>query len=184
MNKAQTNKMRWYRDGEGFWACFCMKGYEMQGMVDNFKEGTVYDLILKKHRNHRSLDANGYFWSLLNQLSEVVGEPPMTMYRQYILDVGGNYVIVPVREDAIKEWDRIWCAGHDGRLTVDMGECRNIQGYHNMRSYIGSSDYDTAQMSRLIELVIADCKEYGIDTLTDKEKQAMLEDWNEKHTSD
>ena len=182
MNKALTSKMRWYQDSEGFWACFCMKGYELREMADSFKEGT-YDLILKKHRNHRSLDANAYFWCLLGQLSEIVGIPPKEIYREYIKDVGDNYVVVPVREDALKEWDRIWCSGHDGRLTVDMGECRNITGYHNVRSYIGSSDYDTKQMSRLIDLLVEDCKENGIDTISDKEKQALLEEWDEKYHS-
>ena len=179
MNKALISKMRWYQDPEGFWVCFCVKGYEAQAMADALKDGDLHDLIVKKHRARRSLDANAFFWSLLGQLSEVVGIPPMVIYRQYILDVGGNYMIVQAREDVIKELDRAWCAGHDGRLTVDMGESRAAEGYHNVRCYLGSSDYDTAQMARLIDMLIADCKENGIDTITENEKQAMLEAWEE-----
>ncbi|MBQ1190785.1 MAG: hypothetical protein IIX43_00695 [Bacteroidales bacterium] len=49
-----------------------------------------------------------------------------------------------------------------------MGESK-IKGYHNIRNYYGSSTYDKAQMGRLLDLIIADCDENGIVTLTPEE---------------
>ena len=60
-----------------------------------------------------------------------------------------------------------------------MGPCRKLKGYHNIRSYISSSDYDTAQMSRLIDLVVEDCKQMGIETMTPKELDALVSRWGE-----
>ena len=49
-----------------------------------------------------------------------------------------------------------------------------------MISYYGSSEYDTAQMSRLIELIIAECREQGIETKTPAELAALMEEWEKR----
>lgn len=64
-------------------------------------------------------------------------------------------------------------------MIEDLGPCRNIKGYHNIRSYISSSDYDTAQMSRLIDLVAEDCRENGIETMTPQQLDALKSRWGE-----
>ena len=53
-----------------------------------------------------------------------------------------------------------------------------------MMSYIGSSDYDTAQMSRLIDLIVQDCKAQGIETLTPDKLDAMKVKWGEAYGGD
>ena len=44
---------------------------------------------------------------------------------------------------------------------------------------MGSSDYDTAQMSRLIEIIIQECKAQGIETMTPRELDALVSRWGE-----
>jgi hypothetical protein len=148
--------------------------------IDSMKPGKTYQAELKEHQKKRSLDANALAWKLLGDLSAVLRIPPEDIYRSYIRDVGGNYEIVPVKEDHIEDWDRVWCKGHYGRSTEDMGECRKIPGYHYIKSYIGSSDYDVSQMSRLLDLIITDCKAMGVDVLTERERTLLLEDWGDK----
>ena len=148
---------------------------------DEMEQGKTYEAELKKKTKKRSLDANALAWKLLGELSAVVRIPPDDIYRNYIRDVGGNYVIVPVKEDLIKEWDSLWCSGHHGRSTEDMGECRTIPGYHNIKSYISSSDFDVQQMSRLLDLIITDCKAMGVDVLSERERSLLLEDWGGKN---
>ena len=82
-----------------------------------------------------------------------------------------------LEENEIKEWDELWCEDHDGRMTIDMGECRNAKGYHNIKTFIGSSDYDTSQMSRLLDLIIDDCRENGIQVITDRERSLLIDEW-------
>lgn len=141
------------------------------------KEGKTYVADLKEFRKKRSNDANAFAWALLGELSAVLRIPPQEIYREYIPYVGGNYEIIPIREDAIEEWDRNWCKGHIGRVTEDMGKCKNIQGYHNIKTYIGSSDYDTSQMSRLLDLIIQDCKENDIEVMTEEQRSLLLSEW-------
>lgn len=58
-----------------------------------------------------------------------------------------------------------------------LGDCKKTAGYVNVMSYYGSSVYEPAQMSRLIDLVVHDCKEFGIETLTPSELARLKEEW-------
>jgi hypothetical protein len=133
--------------------------------------------MLTLREKKRSLNANAYFWELAGQLAAKLRITPEEIYRAYIPDVAGNYDVVPIKEDRIGAWEDIWCRGHLGRMIEDIGPCRNVQGYHNVRCFYGSSDYDREQMSRLIELIVADCKEQGIETLSERERSLLVEKW-------
>ena len=52
-----------------------------------------------------------------------------------------------------------------------------IKGCTNVILYYGSSTYDTAQMSRLINLIVDECKEAGIETVPPQRLQAMMDEW-------
>lgn len=170
---------RWSADAEGEW--LCIRTPAARNILESLEPGKKYDFEVKPHREKRSLDANAYCWVLIGKLSAKLGIPPKEVYRQYIPDVGGNYHVIPIREELLDAWDKQWTDGHDGRLTVDMGPCRTAKGYHNIKTYFGSSDYDTRQMSRLIDLIVQDCKERGIETLTPKELDAMKSRWDEAY---
>jgi hypothetical protein len=45
--------------------------------------------------------------------------------------------------------------------------------------YYGSSTYDTAQMSRLINNIIEECRQLGIETKSEEEVQSLLRQWGE-----
>ena len=142
----------------------------------------LYNLEVKEYRKKRSLDANAMAWSLINQLSVVLRIPPDEVYQGYIPDVGGNFKIIPARPEEVEDWTNDWCKGHIGRMVEDIGPCRSkdLVGYRNLKMYIGSSDYDTAQMSRLLDLIIQDCKQVGIETLSERERSRLLEEWGGK----
>ena len=54
-----------------------------------------------------------------------------------------------------------------------------IPGCTNVICYYGSSTYDTKQMARLIDLVVEDCKQQGIETLTPEELERMALEWRQ-----
>ena len=171
------DKARWQYDSDGCWLCLRPKVPKLAERFVAEMKPKEYDADLKEHRERRSLDANAYFWVLAGKLAAKLGVSPEDVYRQYIRDVADNYVVQPVREDLLEHWDRIWCKRHLGRMTEDMGPCKRTEGYNNVRCFLGSSDYDTAQMSRLIDLIVEDCKEQGIETMTPEELGALKEAW-------
>jgi hypothetical protein len=178
ISSATADKARWMMDFEGTWVCFRVPSPAIaKEICENFVVGKVYNLFLKLKTKSRSLDANAYFWVLVGKLAAALRVKPDEIYRQYVPDVGDNFEVVPIKEEHIEDWDRMWCAGHTGRITDDLGECRNIPGYHYIRCYFGQSDYDTAQMSRLIDMVVQDCKAQGIETMTPEELRKLVDEW-------
>ena len=153
---------------------------DQRGAVMKFlrsKKDKDYDLIIKEHREKRSNDANAKLWALIGELAAILRLPPEEVYQGYIPDVGGNFRIVPVKPDDIAQFAADWCRGHIGRMVEDMGPCmsKDLQGYHNLKLYRGSSEYDRQTFSRLLELVMQDCRQLGIETLSEREKSLLLE---------
>lgn len=181
---------RWQQDETGVWLCLLAAApRQAREFCGGMKPDKLYTAKLGAKRNKRSLDANAYFWALADKAAVALSKDgptvsPEDVYRNLIPHVGGNSITVPIREEAIEDWRNIWRAGHIGRLIDDMGECRTLEGYHNIKCYYSSSTYDTAQMSRLIDLMVQECKQLDIETLPPDRLAAMLEEWgSEKQTN-
>ena len=140
-----------------------------------------YVAKFEEWRERRSLDANAYCWVLIGKIAAKVSTPenivtPEEVYRDAIRDVGDNYEVLPIRKDALKRWKAIWCSNGTGWLCEEIGPSR-IKGYINVRNFYGSSVYDKAQMQRLINNIVQDCKALEIETLTPEELARMTEEW-------
>jgi hypothetical protein len=116
---------------------------------------------------------------LAGKLGAKVGLPKEEVYRSLIPDVGDNYEILPIRTDVVEKWTSNWESKGIGWVCEILSES-NLPGYTNVITYYGSSTYDTKQMSRLIELIITECKLQGIETMTPQELSLLLEGWNGK----
>ena len=137
----------------------------------------TYELTVREHRKKRSLDANAYAWVLIGKLADAMRVPPTVVYNNAIQNIGGNYEIIPIREEAVEKFKEVWTKQGLGWPCVDMGPSK-IQGYRNLRAYYGSSTYDTRQMSMLIDALIQDCKALDIETLSEEKLSAMMEVWD------
>ena len=49
-----------------------------------------------------------------------------------------------------------------------------------INAYYGSSSFNSKQMSRLINDLVEDCKEVGIETKSDAEIKSLLESWDKQ----
>ena len=173
MPKVTFDKARWSADSDGTWLSLHLTSGDAKAIVSEIKAG-AYDADIKKHRAKRSLDANAYAWVLIGKLAEYYHISPVEVYREQIKNIGGNYEVVPVRVDAAGRWREIWESNGLGWVCLSLGNSK-IQGYENLACYYGSSVYDTAQMSRLIDLLVDECKEAGIETLSQSELALLKE---------
>ncbi len=138
--------------------------------------GKQYTLTLKERKQKRSLDANAYCWALLDKMSAVLGIPKQNLYRELIKDVGGNCFVGCYQDSAVPAIRSGWERNGLGWLTEVTPS--KLDGCTNVLFYVGSSEYDTAQMSRLIDLVVQECKQLGIETMTQDKLAALKEDWD------
>lgn len=134
---------------------------------------------LKKYRKKRSLDANAYCWVLLDKLAHTLNVPKEELYRDYIKNIGGNSITGCYKEcDADK-----MCSGWESKglgWQTERFESK-IDGCVNIIFYEGSSQYDSEQMSSLINLIVQDCDALGIETKTPNEILKMLALWGENN---
>lgn len=167
-------------DGEISYLCLGIPYRDARKFVGEMKP-KKYVAEIKEYREKRSLDANAYCWVLIGKLAAKLSMPkapitPEDVYRRAIRDVGDNYEVTPIRDDAVERWKAIWSSNGIGWICEDLGPSK-IEGYTNVRNYYGSSVYDTAQMARLIDIVIEACKENGIETMTPAELARLTEEW-------
>ena len=171
----QTTKARWMQDADGTWISFLVSRQEAAGAIESMEGGKTYDLTIKPHRERRSLDANAYFWVLLDRLAGAVGIPKTEIYWRYIKGIGGNSETVCVVEKAADKLCDGWTRNGIGWQTERFPS--KLEGCVNVILYYGSSEYNTRQMSRLIDMVVADCKDQGIETLTPDELDRLKDRW-------
>lgn len=136
----------------------------------------IYELTVKEYRRKRSLDANAYAWVLIHKLAKAMGLTPEEVYLQQIPNVGDNVTPLCVREKDVDRVKRAWQNNGLGWPVKDLGPSR-VRGCRNLMCYHGSSTYDTAQMSRLIDLLVQDCKALDIETLSEDKLSLLKEEW-------
>lgn len=132
---------------------------------------------LVRFRKRRSLDANAYFWVLVNKLSNKAEIAVTEVYRAYIKEIGGNSTTICVQNKAVEQLCKSWQHNGIGWITETFDS--KIPDCTNVILYYGSSTYNTEQMSRLIDMVVQDCKEQGIETLTPEQLAMMKAGWGE-----
>jgi hypothetical protein len=151
---------------------------KIMDFINTLEGDKEYSIVIDKEVKKRSNDANRYFWELVGKLSEKVNVPPEDIYRHYIRDVGGNYEVIPIKDIAVETWINNWQSKGLGWVCEKIGESK-LRGYTNVICFYGSSTYDTRQMSRLIELCVADCKGQGIETMTPTELATLMANYKE-----
>ena len=174
--KLLFDKAQWMMNTDSAWLMLKVNLRDATAFCDEMKDGKVYEADLKEHRKKRSLDANAYAWTLLGKLANKVGLPKEEVYREIIKDVGGNYEVLPIRNDAVDKWIANWQSKGIGWLCEEIGPSK-LDGYTNVITYYGSSTYDSLQMSRLINLIQDECKQYGIEVMTPAELALLMDGW-------
>ena len=129
------------------------------------------DLIIKPESKKRSLTANGYYWALIDKITTVLRADSHEIHRQMLarygvssLDKNGNPILIRMQEDI----DPLELQG----IYVDAVE--SYGGYVTYRVLKGSSEMDAAEFSALLDGLISECKDLGIEVLPDDELQRLF----------
>lgn len=124
--------------------------------------GQELSIEIKKNRKKRSLDANAFCWALCAEIGRAL-TPPLPkedVYRRAIRDVG-DYVPLPIREDAVEAFAEKWSHNGTGWFAEVIDKSK-LPGYMLVFAYYGSSTYDTRQMSTLIDHLVDDAQQMGL----------------------
>lgn len=137
---------------------------------------------IKEHRETRSLDANAYFHVLCDKLRLKLGISMARCKNHLIADYGqiqylpdGAPMIYKTNapEEYMAELETI----HTKCIKVTEENGKEVFFY---RLYRGSHEYDTKEMSQLIDGTVQECKAVGIETATPDEIARMEALWQRK----
>lgn len=149
-------------------------------IVEELKNENKLNIELKKHREKRSLDANAYFWKLLQELCGLVEIDTIEDYKRRIKELG-IFRQFKIEKHNIKTFEKMWTAQGIAWFceiadTTYIGDTE----FKIINAYYGSSSYNSKQMARLIDGVVQDCKAYGIETKPQNEIDSLLKEWDKK----
>ena len=144
----------------------------------------VWDIEPHKERKGRSLNANSYFHVLVQKLAQAQN-PPVSLAKcknmmiaaygqpEYI---DGQQAIIKsnVPQEKMQEIEYLHTA------LVKISEENGTECYF-YRIYRGTHTYNNVEMQKLIEGVVQECKDAGIETATPAEVQKMIEVWGQKY---
>lgn len=133
------------------------------------------EIEIKQHRKRRSLDANSYCWILCDKIARAISNTKEYVYQEAIKSVG-VFEILPIKDEALERWIQVWESKGVGWQCEVMRESK-LDGYTTTKNYYGSSAYNTKEFSRLLEEIIYQAKELGIETMTPDERKQLISTW-------
>lgn len=128
------------------------------------------ELYVKKKK--RSKDQNSYFWELLQQLCFEMNLDVIQEYKKRVKELG---IFKQWEIDTINvpTFEKLWSDRGIAWFTEKVEETGNKT---IINAYYGSSSYNSKQMSRLLDNLVQDCKEVGIQTLDMLEIERSIND--------
>lgn len=133
--------------------------------------GYVIDIVKPK----RSLSANNYMWKLADEISDRVGITRMEVYKQAIREAG-VFTELAVKEKEFNRLCRAWGKRGDGWF-IDEGHQQ--EDLIICRASVGSSSYNSKEMSRLIDYIVSEAQFYNIETETPEQIERLKALWGE-----
>lgn len=139
--------------------------------VNNIKDCEKLSIKAVKYRNRRSLDANAYMWCLLQKMADKLHRDKWGIYLE-MLGRYGVFTHIIVKAHVVEKVKNEW------RTVKELGEV-SVNGTTGiqLQCYFGSSTYDTKEMSVLIDGVVSEARELGIETLPPDELERMKAQW-------
>lgn len=139
--------------------------------IESIKDCEKLSIRAVQYRKKRSLDANALLWTCLGKIAEVLQSDKWDIYLQ-MLKRYGQYTYICVKPKMVEAVKTQW------RETEVVGEVDiNGQKAIQMLCYFGSSTYNTKEFSVLLEGVISEMSEMGLETPTSEDMRRSLEQW-------
>ena len=136
----------------------------------NIEFGKNYTIKIEKKKFKRSLDANAYCWILCDKIAADVNSTKEEIYRIHIQRVG-KFEDVAITDAGLDDLIKGWQHG-DGWIAEVLPECK-LKGCKKVRLYYGSSSYTVEEMARLIDDIVDEAHNLGIETIQPEELQRL-----------
>lgn len=152
---------------------------QLTALLPTLEDSKLYKV--EEHKEKRSLNANGLMWHCLNEIATALNTDKWSVYLQELRKYG-QFTYVLCKPSAVEKMKQSWREIEEVG-EVDVNGQRSIQ----MLCYYGSHMYNTKEFSRLLDGIISDMKEMGLEPPMPKQVQIALNEWEKqierKHNS-
>lgn len=124
---------------------------------------------IKEKKRRRSLNANAYAWLLIGKLADVLRISKDECYILMLKRYGQSEMVSVVSEIDVRGYFKYY---EEVGKTFLQGK-----SFTHYRVFKGSSEYDTKEMSILVDGIVSEAKEVGIETLTPAELEKIKSLW-------
>lgn len=124
---------------------------------------------VKPYHPKRSLNANNFCWHLCNEMANVLRTSKDEVYQEMLKRYGQSQVISVLSDIDISKFVKYY---------EPIGTA-HLQGkdFTHYRCFIGSSEYDSREMAVLIDGIISEAEQLGIETLPTTAIERMKQQW-------
>ena len=126
---------------------------------------------IKPYHPKRSLNANNFCWHLCYEMANVLRTSKDEVYLEMLKRYGQCEVISVLSDIDISRFVKYY-------EEIGKGHVEGKEFTH-YRCYIGSSEYNSREMSILIDGIISEAEALGIDTLPTTAIERMKALWNQ-----
>jgi hypothetical protein len=145
--------------------------------IEKIKDCQKLSIRAVKYREKRSLDANALLWLCIDRIAKSMN-PPCDKWDVYLMMLKryGKFTYICVKPNVVDAMKAQW------RECEVVGEV-NINGQEavQMLCYFGSSTYNTKEFSVLLDGVISEMKEMGLETPTSEDMKRAMELWEKQN---
>jgi len=123
------------------------------------------------YRKKRSLNSNSYAWALITQIADKLRADKEEIYFQMLKRYGPSSVVSVVEEAAEVFKKSVKYCEEFGQSVL------NGKNFVHIKVYMGSSEFDTKQMSIFIDGIVNEATELKIPTMTPSEIEKLKSSW-------
>lgn len=117
--------------------------------------------IVKEYKEKRSLNANNYYWQLVNQIANKLHTSKEEVHERMIKRYSQSEYISVLEDVNISGYVKYY----EEKNTF----IHNNKWFKSYLVFKGSSEMDKKEMNILIDGIVSEAKEMGIETLTPEE---------------
>ena len=124
---------------------------------------------IKEHKLKRSLNSNSYCWVLITKIADVLRTDKEQVYLTMLKRYG--------QSELVSVLSNINISGYFKYYEVAGTSTLNNKEFTHYKVFKGSSEYDTREMSVLIDGIVSEAKQMGIETLPPDEIEILKSTW-------
>lgn len=141
---------------------------EIRRFAYHFKEGN-YEI--ERKRKKRSTDANALCWKLCTEIANVLRTDKDSVYIDMLKRYGQSDIVSVLSAVDVKGYFKYFDVFGTGTA--------NGKEFTHYKVYKGSSEYDTREMSILLDGIIDEAKALDIEVISEREKSLLLMEWGQ-----